>query len=79
MNKHTNLVVESVWEAGRLVLVDGHGAVIGEVGVIHHRVHVVASDGEERCSHSPGQSGQILVSHWLFKLKYVWSQKLPSI
>ena len=43
ISKYTNLVVESVGEAGRLVLVDGHGAVVGEVGVIHHRVHVVAS------------------------------------
>ena len=56
------LVVESVGEAGRLVLVDGHGAVVGEVSVIHHRVHVVASNGEERSSHSPGNSGQILAS-----------------
>ena len=48
------LVVQRVGEGGRRVLVDGHRAVVGEVGVVHHGVHVVAPNGKERSSHSPG-------------------------
>ena len=35
-------------------LVDGHGAVVGEVSVVHHGVHVVTPDSEEGGPHTPG-------------------------
>jgi hypothetical protein len=35
------LVVQGVWEGGRLVVVDGHAGVVGEVGLVEHGEHVV--------------------------------------
>ena len=63
--KHSRLylVVQRVGEAGRLVLVDWHGAVVGEVCVVHHGVHVVAPDGEEGRSHAPGHLGSDTSRH----------------
>jgi hypothetical protein len=39
-----NLVVEGEGEGRGVVFVDGHGGVVGEVGLVHHLEHVVASD-----------------------------------
>lgn len=47
-----DLVVQGVRPAGRSVLVDGHGRVIGKVGVVEHLEHLVATDGEEGSAHS---------------------------
>ena len=44
------LVVHRVGEGGRLVVVDGHGGVVGEVCLVQHGEHVVASNGEEGSS-----------------------------
>lgn len=38
------LVVQSVGEAGRFVLVNRHGRIIGEVGIVQHLEHFVASN-----------------------------------
>lgn len=38
------LVVQGVGPARRLVLVHGHGRVVGEVGVVQHLKHLVAAD-----------------------------------
>ena len=38
-------VVHGVREGGWSVVVDGHAGVVGEVGIVHHRVHVVATNG----------------------------------
>jgi hypothetical protein len=38
------LVVQSVGEAGRSVLVNRHGGVVSEVGIIQHLEHFVASN-----------------------------------
>ena len=39
-----DLVVEGEGEGRRVVLVDGHGRVVGEVGLVHHLEHVVAAN-----------------------------------
>ena len=39
-----HLVVHGVGEVRRLVLVDGHGRVVGEVSLVHHLEHVVTAD-----------------------------------
>lgn len=44
-------VVESVGPAGRLVLVDGHGRVICEVGVVQHLEHLVSTNLKNKRMH----------------------------
>ena len=39
-----HLVVHGIGEGRGLVLVDGHGGVVGEVGLVHHLEHVVTAD-----------------------------------
>ena len=41
------LVVHGVGEGGRLVVVYRHARVVREVGLVQHREHVVAADGQE--------------------------------
>ena len=36
-----SLIVEGVGEGGRLVVVDGHAGVVGEVRLVQHGEHVV--------------------------------------
>ena len=40
-------VVHGVGEGGWSVVVDGHAGVVGEVGLIQHGEHVVATNGQE--------------------------------
>jgi hypothetical protein len=40
----SNFVVKSEWEGRRIVFVDWHGRVVGEVGLVHHLEHVVTAD-----------------------------------
>ena len=46
-------------------LVDGHGAVVGEVSVVHHGVHVVTPDSEEGGPHTPGHRRHLHGSRFL--------------
>ncbi len=39
-----HLVVHGVGKGRGLVLVDGHGGIVGEVGLVHHLEHVVTAD-----------------------------------
>ena len=44
------LVVHGVGDSGRDVVVDGHAGVVGEVCLVQHGEHVVATDGQEGSS-----------------------------
>jgi hypothetical protein len=44
------LVVQSVGEAGGSVLVNGHGGIVREVGIVQHLEHFVASNLSQKKS-----------------------------
>ena len=39
-----HFVVQGVGKGRRPILIDGHGRVVGEVGLVHHFKHVVTAD-----------------------------------